>query len=31
MDVVVVLGLDEGVLEVFEGVAYVVYFRFLVL
>ena len=28
---VIVLGFDEGVLELFEGVAYVVYFRFLVL
>lgn len=31
MGVVIVLGLDEGVLEVFERVTYVVDFRFLVL
>ena len=30
MDVVIVLGVDEGVLEGFEGVAYVIYFGFLV-
>ena len=30
VDVVIVLGFDEGVLELFEGVAYVVYFGFLV-
>ena len=30
MDVVIVLGRDKGVLEVFKGVVYVVYFGFLV-